>query len=61
MIIDDRGDVLEVLDAVGAAFAAYRHDEWGDPTGAGNYATGIWTASTSLITTTTLAGQIASE
>ncbi len=36
------------------------YDPWGLPQGAGNYATGIWTASTSLISST-LAGQIASE
>jgi RHS repeat-associated protein len=52
--------VLELLDASGNAFAAYRYDAWGLPQGAGNYATGIWTQSTSLITST-LAGQIASR
>jgi RHS repeat-associated protein len=40
--------------------AAYHYDTWGLPQGAGNYATGIWTQSTSLITST-LAGQIASR
>jgi RHS repeat-associated protein len=60
MITNNHGDVLELLDAAGNAFAAYRYDPWGLPQGAGNYATGIWTASTSLISST-LAGQIASE
>ena len=60
MITNDHGDVLELLDANGAAFAAYRYDPWGKPVGSGNYATGVWTQSTSLITST-LAGQIASR
>jgi len=38
---------------------AYHYDAWGLPQGTGSYATGIWTQSTSLITST-LAGQIAS-
>ena len=60
MVTDIRGDVVELLDANGNAFAAYRYDPWGLPTGAGNYATGIWTQSTSLVGST-LAGQIASR
>jgi RHS repeat-associated protein len=60
MITNDHGDVLELLDANGAAFAAYRYDPWGKPVGSGNYATGVWTQATSLITST-LAGQIASR
>jgi RHS repeat-associated protein len=60
MITNDHGDVLELLDGAGNAFAAYRYDPWGLPYGSGNYATGIWTQSTSLITST-LAGQIASR
>ncbi len=52
--------MLELLDADGDPFAAYRYDEWGNPTGAGSHATGIWTASTSLISTQ-LAGEIASR
>ena len=60
MITNSRGDVCELLDSGGNAFAAYHYDAWGLPQGSGNYATGIWTQSTSLITST-LAGQIASE
>jgi RHS repeat-associated protein len=54
----ERGDVVELLDRNGAAFAAYRYDAWGNPLGAGSYATGIWTQSTALIDVT-LAGEIA--
>ncbi len=60
MITNSHGDVCELLDSGGNAFAAYHYDAWGLPQGTGSYATGIWTASTSLITST-LAGQIASE
>ncbi|MFA4965381.1 MAG: RHS repeat-associated core domain-containing protein [Thermoleophilia bacterium] len=60
LVTSDRGDVLELCDADGNAFAAYRYDAWGSPQGAGSYATGIWTQSTSLVTST-LAGQIASR
>jgi len=59
-VTDDHGDVLELCDADGAAFAAYRYDAWGLPQGEGNCATGIWTQGTSLITST-LAGQIAAR
>ena len=57
MITNDRGDVVELLDANGNAFAAYRYDAWGLPQGSGN---GISTTSTGLISST-LAGQIASR
>jgi len=60
LVTTDRGDVAELCDANGAAFCAYRYDAWGLPQGAGTYATGIWTQSTSLITST-LAGEIASR
>jgi RHS repeat-associated protein len=59
-VTNDHGDVLELCDADGSAFAAYRYDAWGSPQGAGSYATGVWTQSTSLVTST-LAGQIASR
>ena len=59
-ITNGRGDICELLDANGNAFAAYHYDAWGLPQGAGNYATGIWTQSTSLVGST-LAGQIASR
>jgi RHS repeat-associated protein len=60
IVTSDRGDALELCDADGAAFAAYRYDAWGLPQGAGSYATGVWTQSTALVTST-LAGQIASR
>jgi len=60
LVTSDRGDALELCDAAGAAFAAYRYDAWGLPQGAGTYATGIWTQGTTLVTST-LAGQIASR
>jgi RHS repeat-associated protein len=41
--------------------AAYRYDAWGLPRGSGNYGTGIWTQGTTLVTSTALAGQIASR
>lgn len=36
ILTNDHGDVLELCDADGAAFAAYRYDAWGLPQGAGN-------------------------
>ena len=53
--------MLELLDANGAAFASYRYDAWGLPRGSGSHSTGVWTQTTGLITTSTLAGQIASR
>ncbi len=50
MVTTDRGDVVELLDASGNPFAAYRCDAWGNPQGAGNVGTGIWSQGTSLIT-----------
>jgi len=58
MITTDRGDVVELLDRDGDAFAAYRYDEWGNPLGSGSHAPGIWTQATNLIDATT-AGEIA--
>ena len=60
LVTTDRGDVVELCDADGNAFAAYRYDAWGLPQGSGSYATGIWTQSTALVTST-LAGQIATR
>jgi RHS repeat-associated protein len=60
MIATDRGDVVELLDRDGDAFAAYRYDEWGNPIGAGSLATGIWTDDTNLVSSA-LAGQIATR
>jgi RHS repeat-associated protein len=50
MVTTDREDVVELLDANGQAFAAYRYDAWGNPLGAGNVAKGIWAQQTGLIT-----------
>jgi RHS repeat-associated protein len=60
VVTNARHDVVELLDAKGEAFAAYRYDPWGLPLGDGNHATGIWTDAngTSLVDATT-AGQIA--
>jgi RHS repeat-associated protein len=55
VVTTDRGDVVELLDAAGAPFAAYRYDPWGGPQGNGNVATGIWSQSTGLITSQTAA------
>jgi RHS repeat-associated protein len=61
-VTNDHGDVLELCDADGVAFAAYRYDAWGLPQGAGNLATGIWKRATdTALVTLTLAGQIASR
>ncbi len=56
MVVTDRGDVVELLDAAGTPFAAYRYDAWGNPQGTGNVGTGIWSTSTGLITS-----QVATE
>jgi RHS repeat-associated protein len=58
IITSDRGDVVALLDAAGAPFAAYRYDAWGNPQGSGNVATGVWSQASSPITDT-LAAQIA--
>jgi RHS repeat-associated protein len=55
MITNGHGDVLELLDANGNAFASYRYDPWGSP-----LASGTTTQSTSLIGSA-LASQIASQ
>ncbi len=49
ILTNDHGDVLEICDADGDAFASYRYDAWGLPQGEGSYATGIWTQDTDLI------------
>jgi RHS repeat-associated protein len=61
VVTTDRGDVVELLDANGSPFAAYRYDAWGNPQGTGNLATGIWTQTTSLITDPALAADIATR
>jgi RHS repeat-associated protein len=52
--------VVEILDAAGSPFAAYRYDAWGNPQGAGNLGTGIWSQSTALVNST-LAAAIATR
>lgn len=53
MVTTNRGDVVELLDAAGNPFVAYRYDAWGNPQdsnlGNGDVATGIWSQSTGLI------------
>ncbi len=46
MVTTDRGDVVELLDASGQAFAAYRYDAWGNPLGQGNAGKGVWAQGT---------------
>jgi hypothetical protein len=47
IITTDRGDVVELLDANGSPFTAYRYDAWGNPPGAGtDGAVGIWAQET---------------
>jgi len=60
VVTNDHGDVLELCDADGAAFAAYRYDAWGLPQGAGDLAIGVWRQATTLVSQA-LAGQIASR
>jgi len=49
IITTDRGDVVELLDEDGDAFAAYRYDEWGNPT------------SSSTQSTTNITSQVAAD
>ncbi len=46
MVTTDRGDVVELLDASGQAFAAYRYDAWGNPLDVGNAGRGTWAQGT---------------
>ncbi len=46
LVTTDRGDVVELLDANGSPFAAYRYDAWGNPLGQGNAGAGIWAQAT---------------
>lgn len=55
MVTTDRGDIVELLDANGDAFAAYRYDAWGNPQGTGNVGTGVWSQSTILMSSGTAA------
>jgi len=45
IITTDRGDVVELLDEDGDAFAAYRYDEWGNPTSSTTTTTDVITSS----------------
>ncbi len=49
MVTTDRGDVVELLDASGQAFAAYRYDAWGNPLGQGNAGPGTWAQGTTTV------------
>jgi RHS repeat-associated protein len=60
LLSTERGDIVALLDGAGAAFAGYRYDEWGNPLGEGNVATGIWTQQTTLISAD-LASQMAAR
>jgi RHS repeat-associated protein len=60
IVANDRGDVLELLDAAGNPFAAYRYDAWGNPQGTGSISTGVWSQATSL-TGAAMASDIASR
>lgn len=40
-VTTDRGDVVELLDASGDAFATYRYDAYGNPTGLSSQGTGL--------------------
>jgi hypothetical protein len=31
IVTTDRGDVVELVDAAGSPFSAYRYDAWGNP------------------------------
>ena len=59
LVTTDRGDVVELLDAAGAPFAAYRYDAWGNPQGTGTDGTGIWTTTTTLMNDAQVARDIA--
>jgi RHS repeat-associated protein len=59
LVTTDRGDVVELLDADGSPFAAYRYDAWGNPLGAGtDGAVGMWWQTTALISDPNLAKAI---
>jgi RHS repeat-associated protein len=59
LVTTDCGDVVELLDADGSPFAAYRYDAWGNPLGAGTGgATGMWWQTTALITDANVAKAI---
>jgi RHS repeat-associated protein len=60
IVTTDRGDVVELVDAAGSPFSAYRYDAWGNPQGTGNVSTGVWSQSTSIIDST-LAAAIATH
>ncbi len=61
LVTTDRGDVVELLDANGKAFAAYRYDAWGNPIGAGNVGTGLWAQATSQSETETISLDVAEK
>ncbi len=61
LVTTDRGDVVELLDANGSPFAAYRYDAWGNPLGAGNVGTGLWAQATTSGETETISLEVATK
>ncbi len=61
LVTTDRGDVVELLDANGTPFAAYRYDAWGNPIGAGNVGTGLWAQATTQGETETISLEVATK
>ncbi len=51
LVTTDRGDVAELMDSSGAAFAAYRYDAWGRPLSATSQGTGSLDAATAAAIT----------
>ncbi len=61
LVTTDRGDVVELLDANGSPFAAYRYDAWGNPIGNGNVGTGLWAQATTQGETETISLDVATK